>query len=823
MSPLFRSIYRFISALFCAVFLLVIGAGTSLANQVVRTPTDPVILQLKWTNAFQFAGYYVAKELGYYRAAGLQVEIKEGKPGINVINEVVEGKANFGISSSNLLIERAKGKPVVALAVIMQHSPLVLITRKDKKIQSIHDLKGKRIMIDFARGDEILAYLKSEKISQSDFITVEHSFDLNDLVSGKVDAMTAYSTNDAYALSQLKFPYQTFSARSGGIDFYNDILFTSERELAQHGRRVEAFRAASLRGWEYAMSHPDEAIKLIQAHYPSQRTYQQYAYEAGQFKDLIRPDVVEIGYMNPGRWAHIAETYTQMGAIEKSPKFTQFLYKNDSTQEYQYASQIFYLVIAILAIGLFASFFPPQGFKLLSVTTIYWPIQLALIAISSILFSITPFFSTTLLIPANTALVGVYLMQALQARSWSTTISRKIRWCSLISILIFVISFAYLLEAFPSSIHYRVRLVGAFLMAYLIWSTIETSRVKNTQRSLQLDLLFWLSIVGIAIILSRLSLNMFALYLNPSRELVTIYQEDAVLVITRLLLGIQMMAIALTSNNYYLEKLWLGGAIAEKQKRSTDNKNIALLQVLAEKNQLLKKLAVTQKASDMGTMVSSLAHELNQPLGAIRLNAEVLLDLIKNAPNSEEPQEILADILKDNIRAADIITRLKRLFQKGSEQFESINLAAIVNDAYLLVKSKCSAHEIEVALDIPVNALVYGDVGQLQMVVLNLFNNAIEELVSKQGERLIFASIQCEEEKIIFEISDNGSGISTEAANHIFELFHTSKPSGMGVGLWLSRAIMETHNGAITVENIPAGGTCFRLTFYQSQLKPALN
>ena len=414
-------------------------------------------------------------------------------------------------------------------------------------------------------------------------------------------------------------------------------------------------------------------------------------------------------------------------------------------------------------------------------------------------------------------------MQALQARSWSKTISRKIRWSGLISILIFVITFAYLLEEFPSSIHYRVRLVGVFLMAYIIWSAIETRRAKNAQRSLQLRLLFWLSIVGIVIILSRLSLNMFALYLNPSQELVTIYQEDAALVITRFLLGIQMMAIALTSNNYYLEKLWLGGAIAEKQKRSTDNKNIALLQVLVEKNQLLKKLVVTQKASDMGTLVSSLSHELNQPLGAIRLNAEVLLDLIKNVPNSEESQQIVEDILKDNIRAADIITRLKRLFQKGSEQFESINLGAIVNDAYLLVKSKCSANEIEVALDIPANALVYGDVGQLQMVVLNLFNNAIEELVSKQGERLIFASIQCEEEKIIFEITDNGSGISTEAANHIFELFHTTKPSGMGVGLWLSRAIMETHNGAITLENNPTGGTCFRLTFYHSELKPTLN
>jgi ABC-type nitrate/sulfonate/bicarbonate transport system substrate-binding protein len=169
-----NSIYVLVTLFFCAT-----------AHAIT-----PVSLQLKWHHAFQFAGYYAAKEKGFYRDVGLQVEIREGAPGIDVVSQVLKGDVTFGIASSHLIIDRADGKPVVALAVIMQHSPLVLIARKNQPIQAVQDLRGKRIMIELAHGDEILAYLKKEGITEKDFIRVDPSFNIQDLATGKVDAMT---------------------------------------------------------------------------------------------------------------------------------------------------------------------------------------------------------------------------------------------------------------------------------------------------------------------------------------------------------------------------------------------------------------------------------------------------------------------------------------------------------------------------------------------------------------------------------------------------------------------------------------------------------
>jgi len=116
------------------------------ALRLMATPAlaaDAVTLQLKWTHGFQFAGYYAALAQGYYREAGLDVHIAELQQGMNTVNQVVNGQANFGIGSSSLLVARASGKPVVALAAIFQHSPLVLVSRNDLRTAS--DLIGKKV------------------------------------------------------------------------------------------------------------------------------------------------------------------------------------------------------------------------------------------------------------------------------------------------------------------------------------------------------------------------------------------------------------------------------------------------------------------------------------------------------------------------------------------------------------------------------------------------------------------------------------------------------------------------------------------------------
>ena len=303
-------------------FLLRLSTGLILSFGSTAFALDAVTLQLKWTHSFQFAGYYAAQEQGYYRDAGLSVTIKEALPSSDPVQEVTEARAEYGTGSSSLLLEREADKPVVVLAVIFQHSPYVIIARQT---QSIHDLVDKRIMLE-PQAAELLGYLKSESIPLDRIIKLEHSHDLQDLISNKVDAISAYTINQPYYLERANFSYQTYSPRSAGIDFYGDNLFTSEQEIINHPERVKAFRAASLRGWQYAMAHPEEITSLILAKYSQRHPRQFLLFQARQMAVLIQPELVEIGYMNPGRWRHIAKTYADIGKLPKDIALDNFLY-----------------------------------------------------------------------------------------------------------------------------------------------------------------------------------------------------------------------------------------------------------------------------------------------------------------------------------------------------------------------------------------------------------------------------------------------------------------------------------------------------------------
>ena len=329
MPPFFALAARFRSGI--RLWCLMLGwLGGGLSSAWALTP---VTLQLKWTHAFQFAGYYAALEQGYYRDAGLDVTLQPAAPGTDVVARVVAGQADFGVGSSGLLLERKAGQPVVALAVIFQHSPLVLLARLDNPDASIHDLVGGRLMLE-PHAEELLAYLKREGIARKDFTQVDHGFDPQALIQGRVDAISAYSTNETYWLDQARIPYQLLTPRSAGIDFYGDNLFTSETMLARHPEQVAAFREASLRGWRYALDHPEELVGLIHQRYAPELPVEFLRYEARQMRGLIRPELVDIGYMNPGRWRHMADTYAELGMLPADFPLTGFLWEPPGRPEF---------------------------------------------------------------------------------------------------------------------------------------------------------------------------------------------------------------------------------------------------------------------------------------------------------------------------------------------------------------------------------------------------------------------------------------------------------------------------------------------------------
>ncbi|WP_229207748.1 MULTISPECIES: EAL domain-containing protein [unclassified Duganella] len=324
-------LFRFYAlAKLCAVVLLPLAAPAAMA-------LDKVTLQLKHVHQFQFAGYYAAQELGYYKEAGLEVRILEGTDGNAPERDVISGKAEYGTGSSSLLLARMAGKPVVVLGVIFQHSPYALAMRQTGGDADIRRLIGKRAMIgsltdDLGNADELLAYLTKEGLPPSSFQRVEHSFNPEDLIHGKVDAMAVYTTNEPDTFDRLGFPYDIYSPRAVGIDFYGDNLFTSEQEIANHPARVRAFRAASMRGWQWAMSHQEEMADIILSKYSRRSDRQHLLYEAGQMVPLVQPVLVEIGYMNPDRWRHIADVYAGLGMMPRQASFDGFMYQLDRSR-----------------------------------------------------------------------------------------------------------------------------------------------------------------------------------------------------------------------------------------------------------------------------------------------------------------------------------------------------------------------------------------------------------------------------------------------------------------------------------------------------------
>ncbi len=337
----YRIFTRYLVRLLCVCCLLSgFGSGAFAAEKVV--------LQLKWKHAFQFAGYYAALAQGYYREAGLDVEIRSAGPSTDVVGEVLSGEADFGVGTSSLLLERKAGKPVVALAVVFQHSPQILVAARKPGLQHVRDLNGKRIMFE-PFSDELRALLKREGVRIEGLVTLDHAFTVQDLIDGKVDAMSAYSTYEPFFLREAGFDYLTFTPRNAGIDFYGDNLFTSERQLASAPAKVKAFRQASLRGWEYAVSHPAETINWMLQNYPGGLTREFLEFEAEKTLPLVRSELLEIGYMNPARWRHIADTYAEIGMLPPAFSLNGFLYAPEPPDlSGLYTSLVIALVIIVL-------------------------------------------------------------------------------------------------------------------------------------------------------------------------------------------------------------------------------------------------------------------------------------------------------------------------------------------------------------------------------------------------------------------------------------------------------------------------------------------
>ena len=273
------------------------------------------------------------------------------------------------------------------------------------------------------------------------------------------------------------------------------------------------------------------------------------------------------------------------------------------------------------------------------------------------------------------------------------------------------------------------------------------------------------------------------------------------------------------------EKRTKNGGIVGIRTDISELKNIQknLEESIFEKNQLLKSMATLFKSNSMGSMVSSLAHEINGPLGSISINSELLKLELKekieklNLSDFDHFRDLVEQIFEATKKASLVITRLRSLFTHGEDKFELFDLSVTLEDIYNLMSGELMNEKITLNLQIENNLMVYGDVSQIQMVVVNTLKNSIEALKNIPDQKIISLQALAINGQTRLEIADNGPGFSDAILKNGFELFKTSKPNGMGVGMWLSRAIMENHNGSINATNDSNGGANITLIFYDKK------
>jgi signal transduction histidine kinase len=245
--------------------------------------------------------------------------------------------------------------------------------------------------------------------------------------------------------------------------------------------------------------------------------------------------------------------------------------------------------------------------------------------------------------------------------------------------------------------------------------------------------------------------------------------------------------------------------------------SLSLKQLLEEREEIIRQLTLFNKTAGMGALVASLAHELNQPLAVIQLNAD-MIELVLNEHDAKLNKDTSIDkamtgLRKANQRAATIISTLRNMFGNGRKSISIFDFNALVQDVLLLCQPTLQRHSIDLQVNLdPQTLRMTGDKSQMQQVILNLITNASEAFpASFQGDKRISVQTQMVKSHIVLTVADNGMGIDPEIETMVFELLRTNKDTGMGIGLWLSKAIVESHQGKINFTTALNRGTTFRV------------
>ncbi|WP_066359325.1 diguanylate cyclase [Aliarcobacter cryaerophilus] len=289
---------------------------------------EKVSIQFNWKYQFEVAGFIAAKEKGFYENVGLDVELKEYNPEVDILFDVLNNKVTYGISSSNIVLENKKIASIVLLATYLQKSPLVFITKPDIKTPS--QFLGKTIMgnKDELKNSSLALFLSHFNINFSNTKFIPHNFKIDDFINGKVEIMSAFRSNQLYELDKRKIDYNIIDPADYGFVMSAVNLYTSKEEAFKNKYRTQKFIEATNRGWEYALKNKEEIIDILIKKYGVNKSKEALLYETDVVNQVMMRDFYPIGKVSPELTQRLVKQLSYSGMIEPNQKINHIFFEN---------------------------------------------------------------------------------------------------------------------------------------------------------------------------------------------------------------------------------------------------------------------------------------------------------------------------------------------------------------------------------------------------------------------------------------------------------------------------------------------------------------
>jgi signal transduction histidine kinase len=471
------------------------------------------------------------------------------------------------------------------------------------------------------------------------------------------------------------------------------------------------------------------------------------------------------------------------------------------------ANQIFFIAFSLIGLGLFLSALYQYRANGASRYSIYWPLSVGIFSLSSFSFGIAlwthPFFLTI----ANTSfIVSVFLLIFLY-RSWNQKPFTKIQTLFLWLIPVFIFFFYDYLRVMPGTFKHRVALITITQEIFLIWQIWELRKHYKIDRTIVVR---WLIFLTAFTLVGEICRTLWVLF-GSTQTNFFLYAQDA-LAMTLLWIGYgSTILVYVALGSFYLEKQIRKENQIANALKSTKEENKRITELLKEKERLIYGLLKANKTAATGALSASIAHELNQPLGASNLNIQFLkMKLEKGVLNPELGKEVLDSLEEDNKRAATIVKSLRSIFNDSNASAEEVPVSELITKVLDIVTPELRSKNIQIQLRVDDDLIMKVNSAEIEQVILNLLNNAGQSLANSGTlqRRITIEAIKVGR-SIRLSITDNGTGVPIEFKPQLFELLSTTKQTGMGLGLWLCKHIVTRYGGSIQYEDALGGGATF--------------